>query len=117
MVFSYRLTRAFLIKWSFMSSMSYIGYSVRKHAQSSDDFTGGGRSFPPFLIAALLLSEFIGSSVSIGTAQKGFEAGISAAWNLVALSMGFLLLALILVKKYRETGLTTISSILAQNYG
>ncbi|MDB6144263.1 MAG: sodium:solute symporter [Pseudomonas sp.] len=97
--------------------MSYIGYSVRKHATSSDGFTGGGRSFPPFLIAALLLSEFIGSSVSIGTAQKGFEAGISAAWNLVALSMGFLLLALILVKKYRETGLTTISGILAQNYG
>jgi SSS family solute:Na+ symporter len=97
--------------------MSYIGYSVRKHATSSDGFTGGGRSFPPFLIAALLLSEFIGSSVSIGTAQKGFEAGISAAWNLVALSMGFLLLALILAKKYRETGLTTISGILAQNYG
>jgi len=97
--------------------MSYIGFSVRKHAKSSDGFTGGGRSFPPFLIAALMLSEFIGSSVSIGTAQKGFESGISAAWNLVALSMGFLLLALILVKKYRETGLTTISAILAQNYG
>lgn len=97
--------------------MSYIGFSVRKHAKSSDGFTGGGRSFPPFLIAALMLSEFIGSSVSIGTAQKGFESGISAAWNLVALSMGFLLLALILVRKYRETGLTTISAILAQNYG
>jgi solute:Na+ symporter, SSS family len=97
--------------------MSYIGYSVRKHATSSAGFTGGGRNFPPFLIAALMLSEFIGSSVSIGTAQKGFEAGISAAWNLVALSMGFLLLALILVRKYRETGLTTISGILAQNYG
>ncbi|MDB6049726.1 MAG: sodium:solute symporter [Pseudomonas sp.] len=97
--------------------MSYIGFSVRKHAKSSDGFTGGGRSFPPFLIAALMLSEFIGSSVSIGTAQKGFESGISAAWNLVALSMGFLLLALVLVKKYRETGLTTISGILAQNYG
>lgn len=97
--------------------MSCIGYGVRKHAKSSDGFTGGGRSFPPFLIGALLLSEFIGSSVSIGTAQKGFEAGISAAWNLVALALGFLLLALILAKKYRETGLNTISGILAQNYG
>jgi SSS family solute:Na+ symporter len=97
--------------------MSLIGYSVRKHANSSDGFTGGGRSFPPFLIGALLLSEFIGSSVSIGTAQKGFEAGISAAWNLVALSLGFLLLGLFLARKYRETGLNTISGILAQNYG
>jgi len=101
----------------YFAVMSYIGYSVRKHANSSDGFTGGGRSFPPFLIGALLLSEFIGSSVSIGTAQKGFEAGISAAWNLVALSLGFLLLALVLAKKYRETGLNTISGILAQNYG
>lgn len=97
--------------------MSCIGYGVRKHAKSSEGFTAGGRSFPPFLIGALLLSEFIGSSVSIGTAQKGFESGISAAWNLVALALGFLLLALILARKYRETGLNTISGILAQNYG
>ncbi|WP_213880706.1 sodium:solute symporter family protein [Pseudomonas sp. dw_358] len=97
--------------------MSCIGYGVRKHAKSSEGFTSGGRSFPPFLIAALMLSEFIGSSVSIGTAQKGFESGISAAWNLVALALGFLLLALILARKYRQTGLNTISGILAQNYG
>lgn len=101
----------------YFAVMSYIGYSVRKHASSSDGFTSGGRSFPPFLIGALLLSEFIGSSVSIGTAQKGFDSGISAAWNLVALALGFLLLALVLAKKYRETGLNTISGILAQNYG
>lgn len=97
--------------------MSCIGYGVRKHARSSEGFTSGGRSFPPFLIGALLLSEFIGSSVSIGTAQKGFEAGISAAWNLVALALGFFLLAKVLARKYRETGLNTISGILAQNYG
>lgn len=112
-----RITIILCLTAGYFIVMSYIGYSVRKHAKSSDGFTGGGRSFPPFLIGALLLSEFIGSSVSIGTAQKGFEAGISAAWNLVALSLGFLLLALVLAKKYRETGLNTISGILAQNYG
>jgi SSS family solute:Na+ symporter len=101
----------------YFALMSYITYRVRKHANSSEGMTSGGRNFPAYLIGALLLSEFIGSSVSIGTAQKGFEVGISAAWNLVALSLGFLLLAIVLVKKYKQSGQTTISGILAQAYG
>lgn len=98
-------------------AMSFIAIAVRKHANNSKGFINGGRHFPPFLISALLLSEFIGSSVSIGTAQKGYEIGISAAWNLIALAVGFLLLGILLAKKYRETGLNTISEILAQTYG
>jgi SSS family solute:Na+ symporter len=101
----------------YFALMSYITYRVRKHATSSEGMTSGGRNYPAYLIGALLLSEFIGSSVSIGTAQKGFELGISAAWNLVALSLGFLLLGVILVKKYKESGQSTISGILAQAYG
>ncbi|MGJ7918828.1 sodium:solute symporter [Massilia sp. LXY-6] len=105
------------ITLGYFALMSIITYRVRRHANSSDGMTAGGRNYPAYLIGALLLSEFIGSSVSIGTAQKGFELGISAAWNLVALSLGFLLLALVLVKKYKESGQSTISGILAQTYG
>ncbi len=105
------------IALGYFALMSYITYSVRKHANSSEGMTAGGRNYPAYLIGALLLSEFIGSSVSIGTAQKGYELGISAAWNLVALAIGFLLLALVLVKKYKQSGQSTISGILAQAYG
>jgi SSS family solute:Na+ symporter len=101
----------------YFALMTAITYSVRRHANSSEGMTAGGRNYPAYLIGALLLSEFIGSSVSIGTAQKGFELGISAAWNLVALSLGFLLLALVLVRKYKESGQSTISGILASAYG
>lgn len=101
----------------YFALMSYITYRVRRHANSSDGMTAGGRNYPAYLIGALLLSEFIGSSVSIGTAQKGFELGISAVWNLVALAVGFLLLALVLVRKYKESGKSTISGILADAYG
>ncbi len=112
-----RLLTIGAIAVAYFALMSYITYSVRKHANSSEGMTAGGRNFPAYLIGALLLSEFIGSSVSIGTAQKGYELGISAAWNLVALSLGFLLLAFVLVKKYKESGQSTISGILAQAYG
>src|SRR5471032_1689321 len=73
---------------AYFAVMSFITYRVRRHANSSSGMTGGGRNFPAYMIGALMLSEFIGSSVSIGTAQMGFELGISAAWNLVALSTG-----------------------------
>lgn len=102
---------------AYFALMSAITYRVRRHANSSEGMTAGGRNFPAYLIGALLLSEFIGASVSIGTAQKGFELGISAAWNLVALSLGFLLLAFVLVRKYKESGQSTISGILARAYG
>lgn len=114
------LSRATLIigvAAAYFAVIAFMGYSVRRHASSSKGFTQGGKPFSPWLIAALMLSEFIGSSVSIGTAQKGFEAGISAAWNLVALAMGFLLLGVLLVGRYRATGLNTISAILEQHYG
>lgn len=101
----------------YFALMTYITYRVRRHANSSEGMTAGGRNYPAFLIGALLLSEFIGSSVSIGTAQMGFKLGISAAWNLVALSIGFLLLAFVLVKKFKDSGQSTISGILAQAYG
>jgi len=112
-----RITIILSLTVAYFVVMTLIGYAVRKHARTSEGFTSGGRSFPAYLIGALLLSEFIGSSVSIGTAQKGFEVGISAAWNLVALALGFLLLAFVLAKKYKATGLNTLSAILAQNYG
>lgn len=102
---------------SYFILMSLIAINVRKYASSSESFTTGGKTFPAFLIAALFLSEFIGSSVSIGTAQKGFEVGISAAWNLVAIALGFFLLGLFLAKKYKETGINTISGILDRSYG
>lgn len=101
----------------YFALMTFITYRVRRHANSSEGMTAGGRNYPAFLIGALLLSEFIGSSVSIGTAQMGFKLGISAAWNLVALAVGFLLLALVLVRKFKESGQSTISGILAQAYG
>src|SRR3546814_10492155 len=39
------------------------------------------------------------------------------AWNVFALALGFVLLGLILARKYKELGLNTISGVLASRYG
>lgn len=90
---------------------------VRRHSRSANNYTTGGGHFPAFLIGFLVLSEFIGTAVSIGTAQTGFKTGISAAWNLFALALGFVLFAWLLARKYKELGDNTISGVLARNYG
>ncbi|MCS3419754.1 sodium:solute symporter family protein [Pseudomonas yamanorum] len=101
----------------YMLSLALISYGVRRHSRSANNYTTGGGHFPAFLIGFLMLSEFIGTAVSIGTAQTGFKVGISAAWNLFALALGFVLFAWLLARKYKDLGDNTISGVLARNYG
>jgi len=64
-----------------------------------------------------LMSEFIGTSASVGTAQEAYRFGISASWNIIALSAGFLFYAYFLAGKYKESGHNTISAVFAEVYG
>lgn len=101
----------------YMLSLALISFGVRRHSRSANNYTTGGGHFPAFLIGFLMLSEFIGTAVSIGTAQTGFKTGISAAWNLFALALGFVLFAWLLARKYKDLGDNTISGVLSRNYG
>jgi SSS family solute:Na+ symporter len=65
----------------------------------------------------MLMSEFIGTSASVGTAQEAYVSGISAAWNIIALGVGFLFYAWFLAGKYKESGHNTISGVFAEVYG
>ncbi|NWD73740.1 sodium:solute symporter family protein, partial [Pseudomonas gingeri] len=56
----------------YMLSLALISFAVRRHSRSANNYTTGGGHFPAFLIGFLMLSEFIGTAVSIGTAQTGF---------------------------------------------
>jgi SSS family solute:Na+ symporter len=65
----------------------------------------------------MLMSEFIGTAASVGTAQEAYSFGISAAWNIIALGAGFLFYAYFLAGKYKESGHNTISAVFAEVYG
>ena len=110
-------TGALLVTGIYVVGLAAISLWVRRHARSSGAYTDGGGHFSAALIGFLMLSEFIGTAVSIGTAQTGYQIGISASWNLFALALGFVLFAWLMARRYKQLGLNTISGVLASNYG
>jgi SSS family solute:Na+ symporter len=101
----------------YMLILSAISYLARRSSRTAETFANGGRTFPAVLIGFLLASEFIGTSASIGTAQEAYSAGISAAWNVVALGLGFILFSYLLARRFHALGEVTISGALARVYG
>lgn len=47
-----------------------------------------------------MMSEFIGTGSTIGTAQTAYSTGISAAWNLITLALAFALFAYTMAKSF-----------------
>ena len=69
------------------------------------------------IVGILLMSEFIGTSSTLGTAQTAYECGIWASWNLISLGIGFLLYSRFIAAKIQSSGEYTISGILSKTYG
>jgi solute:Na+ symporter, SSS family len=101
----------------YMGVLAAISFVVRRSSRTSEGFASGGRVFPAVLIGFLLMSEFIGTSATLGTAQEAYSVGISAAWNVIALAIGFVLFSVFVAKKYKALGENTISGALASVYG
>ncbi|XYD12508.1 sodium:solute symporter family protein (plasmid) [Methylobacterium sp. NMS12] len=102
---------------AYMAAMGLISFSVRRHAKSAGSFTSGGTRYPAFLIGFLLMSEFIGTATSVGTTQTAYRVGVSAAWNVLALAVGFVFYAILLAPRFKELGENTISGALDKAYG
>lgn len=96
-----------------------MGISIwaKKFAGTTAKFMVGNKDMGITVIAVLLMSEWIGTSATLGTAEIAFNKGISAAWNLTALFVAMILFSIFMAKKYRETGEHTISGLIAQKYG
>jgi SSS family solute:Na+ symporter len=103
-----------------MVSLGLLTTFIQRSVNTTTTFTSGtsGPSgIPAVLVGLMLMSEFIGTSASVGTAQEAYRFGISAAWNIIALGAGFLFYAYFLAGKYKASGHNTISGVFAQIYG
>jgi len=102
---------------AYMAGMGLISFAARRYAKSAASFTSGGTRTPAILMGFLLMSEFIGTAASVGTTQTAYTAGLSAAWNVLALAIGFVLYAFLLAHRFKQLGENTISGALARAYG
>jgi solute:Na+ symporter, SSS family len=110
---------ALVIVVAYMAGLGLLTSIVQRSVTSATTFTSGttGAGVPAVLVGLMLMSEFIGTSASVGTAQEAYVFGISAAWNIIALGAGFLFYAWFLAAKYKASGHNTISAVFAEVYG
>jgi solute:Na+ symporter, SSS family len=104
---------------AYMAGLGLLTSIVQRSVTTATTFTSGttGSGVPAVLVGLMLMSEFIGTSASVGTAQEAYISGISASWNIIALGAGFLFYAWFLAGKYKESGHNTISGVFAEVYG
>jgi solute:Na+ symporter, SSS family len=102
---------------AYMALLAVISFAARRHGRTARSFTTGGATYPAVFIGFMLMSEFIGTAASVGTAQQGYASGISAASNVMVLGIGFLLYSILLARKFNQSGENTISGALARVYG
>lgn len=101
----------------YMAVLGVISFAAKRYADSAKSFTSGGTTFPAVLIGFLLMSEFIGTTASVGTAQAAYSYGISGAWSLAVLGIGFVLYSMLLARRFKALGENTISGALSRIYG
>jgi SSS family solute:Na+ symporter len=94
-----------------------IGLYTKKFSRSSENYMTGGKGFGPLVIGVLMMSEFIGTAATIGTAQTAFSKGISASWTVLSITVAFILFAYTVAKKFHESGEYTISGAISKTYG
>jgi len=90
---------------------------TKKFTSTTSRFMTGGRDMGVFVIGVLMMSEFIGTAATMGTAEAAFGKGISAAWNLVTMCLAFVLFACFMASKFQRLGEYTISGAVATRYG
>jgi SSS family solute:Na+ symporter len=96
--------------------VTLVGMWSLKRTRDTESFMTAKHQMRAFVIGVLMMSEFIGTGSTLGTAQAACDKGISAVWNLITLGLGFLLYAYLLAPRFNKLGEYTISGALASRY-
>lgn len=94
-----------------------VGIWSKKFTTSTSKFMTGGRDMGTFVIGVLLMSEFIGTGSTMGTAEAAYNKGISAAWNLITMFLAFVIFAYFMAPRFQKMGEYTISGAIGTRYG
>ena len=56
--------------------------TIKLRSKTNDQFMVASRALPAALAGVLMMSEFIGTPSTIGTAQQAFKSGMATSWAL-----------------------------------
>lgn len=101
----------------YIAITTIVGARSLKYTKNTSNMMSAKSMMGPTIVGILLMSEFIGTSSTMGTAQTAYNNGIWAAWNLISLGVGFLLYAYFMAPKIQASGEYTISGVLSKTYG
>jgi len=100
-----------IIALYFVAMLAVGAYVYRKRqASTNDGFFVANRSGSTLLITASLAATFIGASVAVGMAGRGYRMGLPGAWWLLVGAVGLLVLGLFLARRVRRYGSTLCRS-------
>ncbi len=102
---------------AYVAVSTLVGSWSLKHTRDTQSFMTAKKQMGFLVIGILMMSEFIGTGSTLGTAQTAYEKGIGAAWNLVTLGLGYLLYAYFMAPRFQALGEYTISGALDRAYG
>ncbi|MCG0056805.1 sodium:solute symporter, partial [Escherichia coli] len=68
-------------------------------AKSSEDFILAGRNLGMFMYLGCLSAVILGGASTIGTAQLGYEHGLSGIWFVTMIGLGIITLGTIFIKR------------------
>lgn len=63
--------------------------TMRLRSKSSAEFNNAAKTLPALVVGILLMSEFIGTKSTVGTAESSFTGGIAASWSLITVTIAF----------------------------
>lgn len=98
-------------------AVTLVGIYSGKKVKTCKDFTVGGRSSGPLLIAGAIMGTLVGGASTIGTAQLAYEYGLSAWWFTLGSGIACLVLGLFLASPLRMLEVDTVPRILGNIYG
>ena len=112
-----RLSIIFGIVIAYIIISTLVGMASLRKTKDTASFMTAKKQMGPWVVGILMMSEFIGTGSTLGTAQTAYEKGFAAAWNLVTLGVGYLLYGYFMAPKFQALGEYTISGALARKYG
>lgn len=111
------LDKAIIILY-FLGMIAVGIYAYRKgRARSSEGFFVAGRNGGVLLMVGSLCATFMGSSVVLGMAGRGYRMGLPGAWWLLVGAIGLAILGLFLAHRVRRFGLYTLPELVNRQYG